>query len=127
VDVHPTRHVILVSKDTNIRMKAKAFGMTAQDYTRDKVESIDKLYTGKSRVEIPVEELDRIYENGHLIPAEEVPSLGQKIANENLIVRSGAKSVLACYDSTGNQIGHTCREGGDREDAVSTRCRTPMS
>ena len=39
--------MILVTKDTNLRMKAKSFGLTAQDYSTDKVESMDKLYTGK--------------------------------------------------------------------------------
>ena len=40
----PTRRVILVSKDTNLRMKAKSLGLPAQDYTNDKVESVEKLY-----------------------------------------------------------------------------------
>ncbi len=37
--------VILVSKDTNLRMKAKALGVPAQDYPSDKVES-KRLYMG---------------------------------------------------------------------------------
>ncbi|MFO0999938.1 MAG: PIN domain-containing protein [Planctomycetaceae bacterium] len=41
------RPVVLVTKDTNLRMKAKSLGLTAQDYSTDKVESMDKLYTGK--------------------------------------------------------------------------------
>ncbi|MEM1062854.1 MAG: PIN domain-containing protein, partial [Planctomycetota bacterium] len=43
--------VILVTKDTNLRMKAKAFGLVAQDYENDKIADADVLYTGKRLVE----------------------------------------------------------------------------
>ena len=53
------RQVVLVTKDTNLRMKAKALGVTAQDYTSDKVESVDTLYSGKRVVENMPERGDR--------------------------------------------------------------------
>ncbi|HQC80773.1 MAG TPA: PhoH family protein, partial [Accumulibacter sp.] len=44
---HPERPVILVSKDINMRIKARALGLAAQDYFNDKViEDSDLLYTG---------------------------------------------------------------------------------
>ncbi|GAB2180494.1 PhoH family protein [Denitratisoma sp. agr-D3] len=44
---HPKRPVILVSKDINMRIKARALGLDAQDYFNDKVlEDTDLLYTG---------------------------------------------------------------------------------
>ena len=43
----PKRQVILVSKDINMRIKARALGFTAEDYFNDKVlEDTDMLYTG---------------------------------------------------------------------------------
>ncbi|MDR1853552.1 MAG: PhoH family protein [Azoarcus sp.] len=43
----PGRAVILVSKDINMRIKARALGLAAQDYFNDKVlEDSDLLYTG---------------------------------------------------------------------------------
>ena len=43
----PKRPVILVTKDINMRIKARALGLEAQDYFNDKVlEDIDLLYTG---------------------------------------------------------------------------------
>jgi PhoH-like ATPase len=46
-DRHPKREVILVSKDINMRIKARALGLDAQDYYNDKVlEDTDLLYTG---------------------------------------------------------------------------------
>ena len=44
---HPERPVILVSKDINMRIKARTLGLQAQDYFNDKVlEDTDLLYTG---------------------------------------------------------------------------------
>ena len=44
---HPGREVILVSKDINMRIKARALGLAAQDYFNDKVlEDSDLLYAG---------------------------------------------------------------------------------
>ena len=46
-DMHGTREVVLVSKDINMRVKARALGLPAEDYTNDKVlEDTDVLYTG---------------------------------------------------------------------------------
>ena len=43
--------VILVSKDVNLRMKAKALGIPAEDYTTDRITNIEDLYSGKEIVE----------------------------------------------------------------------------
>jgi len=43
----PGRDVVLVSKDINMRVKARALGLAAEDYTNDKtLEDGDLLYTG---------------------------------------------------------------------------------
>jgi len=45
--LHPERPVILVSKDINMRIKARAMNLEAQDYFNDKVlEDTDMLYAG---------------------------------------------------------------------------------
>ena len=44
---HPKRNVILVSKDINMRIKARALGIPAEDYFNDKVlEDTELLYSG---------------------------------------------------------------------------------
>ncbi|MFO1251212.1 PhoH family protein [Inhella sp.] len=44
---HPGRDVVLVSKDINMRIKARALGLPAEDYRNDKaLEDSDLLYTG---------------------------------------------------------------------------------
>ena len=46
-ELHPKRQVILVSKDINMRIKARALGLAAEDYFNDKaLEDTDLLYTG---------------------------------------------------------------------------------
>lgn len=91
--------VVLVSKDTNMRMKAKAFGIRAQDYNRDKVESISKLYTGKRTIESDSEVIESFYQNDGWVPADQVPEVEKPIANENFIFRNASKSVLARYSA----------------------------
>ncbi|MFO1346342.1 MAG: PhoH family protein [Rhodocyclaceae bacterium] len=55
---HPRRPVILVSKDINMRIKARALGLEAQDYFNDKVlEDTDLLYTGMR--ELPADFWDK--------------------------------------------------------------------
>ena len=45
--LHPKRHVILVSKDINMRIKARALGIAAEDYFNDKVlEDTELLFSG---------------------------------------------------------------------------------
>ncbi|MBL8307158.1 MAG: PhoH family protein, partial [Rubrivivax sp.] len=46
-EAQPGREVVLVSKDINMRVKARALGLPAEDYTNDKtLEDGDLLYTG---------------------------------------------------------------------------------
>jgi len=42
------KKVILVSKDINLRLKAKALGLHAEDYTTGKVQNISSLHTGRT-------------------------------------------------------------------------------
>ncbi|MEO1086040.1 MAG: PIN domain-containing protein, partial [Acidobacteriota bacterium] len=48
----PDRRVVLVSKDINLRLKARALEMPAEDYKRVSIRDIDDLYRGKSVLEV---------------------------------------------------------------------------
>ena len=94
------RRVILVSKDTNLRIKARSLGLPAEDYSSDKVESFDKLYTGKRTLsDLPGETIDAFYANGGEVPVGAIPGLRTPLANENFILRNGSKSALATYQA----------------------------
>ena len=57
-EIHPKRGVILVSKDINMRIKARTLGLAAEDYFNDKVlEDTDLLYSGM--LELPSDFWDR--------------------------------------------------------------------
>ena len=62
--------VVFVTKDTNLRIKADAIGLLAEDYESDKV-SIDELYSGTAEVTVDGSEVDRFYGQGYLELAEE--------------------------------------------------------
>ncbi|HUL65947.1 MAG TPA: PhoH family protein [Burkholderiaceae bacterium] len=50
-ELHARREVVLVSKDINMRVKARALGLPAEDYYNDKVlEDTDILYTGMQQL-----------------------------------------------------------------------------
>jgi PhoH-like ATPase len=90
--------VVLVTKDTNLRMKAKALGLISQDYETDKVESLETLYSGKRLIaDMPSEVVDLFYQHGGRVEAAAVPQVVEPIANENFILRNGSKSALATY------------------------------
>lgn len=94
----PARKVILVSKDTNLRVKAKGIGVLAQDYTSDKIESFDKLYMGKRVVEnVDADVISGFYTGSGVVSAEAVTDVQDPIANENFVLRAGSKSVLASF------------------------------
>lgn len=94
------RPVVLVSKDTNLRMKAKSLGLTAQDYSTDKVESFDKLYSGKRLVGgLSSESVRQFFDSCGHVPATDLDCVDKPIANENFILRNGSKSVLATYNA----------------------------
>jgi PhoH-like ATPase len=94
--------IILVTKDVNLRMKAKAIGILSEDYTTDRVGSIDELYSGKEVVESFDDELlQKLYQSPFEISAKEVfkKIKTEKVANKYYILRNQNRSVLARYDN----------------------------
>jgi len=62
--------VVMVSKDTNLRIKADALGLQAEDYTTDRV-AVDELYTGTAVLEVEPVKLDMLFDGG-LVPDPEL-------------------------------------------------------
>ena len=52
--------VIVVSKDTNLRVKANALDLAAQDYTTDKID-VEELYGGTMEVLVDAAQIDEFY------------------------------------------------------------------
>jgi PhoH-like ATPase len=90
--------VILVSKDVNLRMKAKTFGLKSCDYVMDKVRESDALYSGKRTINHLSEHLiDKLYQNGQI--DQEEAGVCDPIANENILVQMGSISAMMYYDA----------------------------
>jgi len=102
---NPSRQVILVSKDVNLRMKAKSIGLMAQDYRTDHVKDVSSLYTG-NRVEenIPDSLIDRLHTAPFEIDASELALDKPLFPNEFLILRNGKKSALGTYDALTQKV-----------------------
>ncbi len=95
------KKIILVSKDVNLRMKAKAMGILAEDYTTDRIRSIEELYSGKETVEDFNDDLlQKFYQPPYDVPADEIfPYLDAEIVpNKYFVLRNQNRSVLAHLD-----------------------------
>ncbi len=94
-------NVILVTKDVNLRMKAKALGILAEDYTTDRIGSIEELYSGKQIVENFDDDLIlKLYQTPYESPAKPILNKinGEEIPNKFYILRNSNRSVLAYLD-----------------------------
>lgn len=95
--------VILVSKDINLRIKAKAMELKAEDYETGKVKNIDELYTGRSVIENLTSELiQKIKTDGTLSDLSLIQN--NKVNNQFYIFKNGKQSVLAFYSGLRNQL-----------------------
>lgn len=95
------RH-ILVTKDVNLRMKAKALGILSEDYTTDRVRSVEELYTGMEVLEdFDDEIIQKLYSTPYEIPIEEVKKStdAEMMSNKYFIIRNSNRSVLANINS----------------------------
>jgi PhoH-like ATPase len=98
------RKVILISKDVNLRLKAKALGLQAEDYTTGKVQNLSTLYNGKTVLEdVDGNMINLLYEKGYC-PPEEVLGKIKPMKNHYYILKSGKKSVLAFYNSANGMV-----------------------
>ena len=100
------RKVILVSKDINLRLKAKSLGLQAEDYTTGKVQNLNSLYTGKTILDsVDPDVIDLLYEKGYC-PPEDLLGNASLTKNHYYILKSGKKSILAFYNSANGMVEH---------------------
>jgi len=95
------RSYILVTKDVNLRMKAKAIGIPSEDYSTDRINNVEELYSGKETIEdFDDEALIKIYQPPYEISFKEVAKKlkGEVLPNKFYILRNSNRSVLAHLD-----------------------------
>lgn len=93
---HPEEKTILVTKDINLRMKARAIGCAAEDYISDKVTNVD-IFEQEQEVfdNIPAELIDALYSEKEGIDRDKVYFKDDISANDCFIMKSDRASVLA--------------------------------
>ena len=97
--------VVLVSKDVNLRMKAKSVGLTAENYRSDHVQNLSELYRGKSVLEnVDGHLIDHLYQAPYEIAVDALVPENELRANEFLILRNGRKSALGVYDEAQQKV-----------------------
>jgi PhoH-like ATPase len=93
------RQVIIVSKDINLRMKAKSLGIAAEDYETGKIRHVDQLYTGTARFEgLTSALITRFHEEPYAVPVSEVPIDEAIFSHQYFIMKNGSHSALAHYN-----------------------------
>ena len=101
-EMHPKMKTILVSKDINMRMKARSLGILVEDYCNDKVKNVNifekaqEVYTG-----IDATLIDLIYSESNGISIENFRNVYPQIAltsNDFFILESERNSVLARFN-----------------------------
>ena len=93
--------VIIVTKDTNLRIKAEALGIEAQDYTSDKIK-YDELYLGSAEVEIDTSKIDEFYQNKQITLEKD-----KYYPNQFLILKANdgsKKSAVGRVDQSGEVL-----------------------
>ena len=100
---YPKNKIILVTKDINLRLKAKSLNIAAEDFKTGKIKDLESLYTGKTVIGgLTKEVIDRIYTNNFCMP-EEV-GIQDPIPNHYFILKNTRTSVLVFYNPVTQRI-----------------------
>ena len=98
-DQDKSRPTIMVTKDVNMRIRADALGLDAQDYDTDRI-AFDELYSGSGEVDVSASQIDELYGKGSV---EVAPPEGRILhSNQYLLLRDRENpqhTALSRYDA----------------------------
>lgn len=105
-DQEKDKKVILVSKDINLRLKAKSLGLQAEDYETGKIKDVRSLVSGKHEInKVSTEAIDEIYKSEKIAP-ENALGKEEPINNCYYILKSDKNSALSYYNPNSKKIEH---------------------
>ena len=95
--------VILVSKDINLRLKAKALNIEAEDFETGKIDKESALYQGKNIIEnVDSDAINKLYKQGQM---EDLSCLnGNATPNGFYILKNGKSSILSYFNPFDNVV-----------------------
>jgi len=100
---HPDRKVVLVTKDINLRLKAKSLSLTSEDYQTGKVKHIASIYDDKTVLQVDTQTISELYTSGSCA-VEEVMDPKKITNNGYFILKSTKNSALAFYNPVTERI-----------------------
>lgn len=101
VKEYPNKKITLVSKDINLRLKAKSLNINAEDYLTGKIKDTESLFTGRATIELDTDDvITKLYQDGNCTPQE--VGIKDLLNNKYLIIKSkiSSASALAYYSSS---------------------------
>lgn len=103
---YPRKRTVLVTKDINLRIKAKSLDLAAEDFETGKVKNIEGLYSGKELLDtVDKSVIDEIYKEGHADP--EKAGIEHPFTNNYYILRTPTnQSVLTYYNPETQLLEH---------------------
>jgi PhoH-like ATPase len=99
----PKAKVILVSKDINLRLKAKALNLPAEDYQTGKVKDNRHMYTGRTTLEgVDSDVIRRMYLDG---VTRKITALGPERQNNHYyILKDGSASAMGFFNESKRMV-----------------------
>jgi PhoH-like ATPase len=105
------RNVILITKDINLRIKAKSIGILSQDYESDKISSIADIYKNVSVIEnIDSKIISELYESSEGIPFDNFNIELIPIPNQYFILKSNSSSALVHFNPADNRMSRVVKQ-----------------
>ena len=103
--------VVLITKDINLRMKAKSLGIIAQDYENDKVANIDDLYKGIETLEgVDQNLINKLYELPDGVSASEFHLEADLTGHKFYILKNNGASALAHYNPVNKVLNRVLKQ-----------------
>lgn len=99
----PDKKVTLVSKDINLRLKARALSLNAEDYETIRIKDIDHLYRGKTSITFEDNSsINELYTNGKVNHSEIEQS--KPVSNHYYILKNHSSSALGYYNPKSKKV-----------------------
>ncbi|MFW6370870.1 MAG: PhoH family protein, partial [Bacteroidota bacterium] len=104
--IQKNKQVILITKDINLRMKAKSIGILSQDYETDKVRDLDNTIEKSVQIIENFNErlISKLYDVPEGLPVEKFKLKFDPTPNEYFIFRNNSKSVLSRFSPVNKMI-----------------------
>ncbi|MCC5941467.1 MAG: PhoH family protein [Balneolaceae bacterium] len=103
MEEEPDKKVTLVTKDINLRLKARALNLVAEDYETIRIKDIDHLYRGKTDLKFEDNApINQLYKEGKISQSKLEDS--KPISNHYYILKNHSSSALGYYNPRSKKV-----------------------